>query len=96
MSLLFSLSNLCEKFVLIRLYNFLASIGYLHKFESGFRPGDSTVNQLTYLVHKIYLALDSGKEVRLVFLDITKAFDRVWHEGLSKLESLGVRKRLLN
>ena len=36
-------------------------------------------------------ALDSGKEVRAVFCDISKAFDRVWHAGLlAKLHAAGV------
>ena len=48
------------------------------------------------MVHKIYEALEQGKEVRMVFLDISKAFDKVWHKGLfRKLESLGVRDPLL-
>ena len=37
------------------------------------------MNQLIYIVHRIYEALDSGNEVRMVFLDI-KAFDKVWHK----------------
>ena len=68
----------------------------MNPLQSGFRPGDSTVNQLVYLVHKIYDAFEKGKEVRMVFLDISKAFDKVWHKGLLyKLESLGVRGSLL-
>ena len=46
-SLLVSLSKIVEKIVYIRLYNFLLEIGFLNPRQSGFRPGDSTVNQLT-------------------------------------------------
>jgi hypothetical protein len=70
--------------------------GFLHPFQSGFRPGHSTISQLTYIIHQIYQCLENGKEVRAVFLDISKAFDRVWHEGLiSRLKYLGVRGPLL-
>ena len=90
------LSKISEKIVFIRLYNFLLDINFLNPFQSGFRPGDSTVNQLILITHKIYEALEQGKEVRMVFLDISKAFDKVWHKGLLyKLERLGVRDPLL-
>ena len=60
-------------------------------------PGDSTVNQLTYLYNTICQALDQGKEVRAVFCDISKAFDRVWHAGLiHKLQAAGVCGSVLN
>ncbi|CAB4015541.1 Hypothetical predicted protein, partial [Paramuricea clavata] len=95
-SLLPCLSKICERIVFIRLYNLLLEIGFLYKFQSGFRPGDSTVNQLLYFVHQIYCAFEAGKEVRVVFLDISKAFDRVWHAGLlKKLEAIGIRNPLL-
>ena len=42
-------------------------------------------------------ALDEGKEVRAVFCDISKAFDRVWHRGLiAKLKHYGICGLLLN
>ena len=40
--------------------------------------------------------MDAGKEIRVVFCDINKAFDRVWHTGLiHKLEAAGVTQTLL-
>ena len=57
---------------------------------SGFRPGDSCTNHLLSLAHWILSGFDDGHEVSGVFLDISKAFDRVWHEGLLfKLQILG-------
>ena len=73
------------------LFNNLQNNNILSSLQSGFIPGDSTVNQLTYLYHTFCEALDAGKEVRAVFCDISKAFDRVWHAGLiHKLEAAGV------
>ena len=65
--------------------------------QSGFRPGDSCVNQLLAITHDIYKSFDEGLEVRGVFLDISKAFDKVWHEGLLlKLNRNGISGNLLN
>ena len=50
--------------------------------QSRFRLGDSFVNQLLAITHEIYKSFDEGFEVRPVFLDISNAFDKVWHEGL--------------
>ena len=50
--------------------------------QSRFRLGDSFVNQLLAITHEIYKSFDEGFEVRAVFLDISNAFDKVWHEGL--------------
>ena len=52
------------------------------KNKSGFRPNDSVTNQLIYLVDSIHSSLDVNLDVRVVFLDMSKAFDKVWHEGL--------------
>ena len=93
------LSNLdkaLERLVFKYLYNHLLDNNILTSFQSGFRPGDSTVNQLTYLYDTFCHALDSGKEIRVVFCDISKAFDRVWHSGLiHKLKAARVTGNLL-
>ena len=41
-------------------------------------------------------AFDDGKEVRAIFFNISKAFDRVWHQGLLyKLQTIGITGSLL-
>ena len=45
------------------------------------KPGDSCINQLV-ITHEIFSIFDDNYEVRGVFLDISKAFDKVWHKGI--------------
>ena len=90
-TLLNSKYKVFERLVFKYLYNHLIDNNILTPLQSGFMPGDSTVNQLTYLYNTICQALDQGKEVRAVFCDISKAFDSVWHVGLiHKLQAVGV------
>ena len=83
-SLLPICSKIFEKIIFKNLYSYLNANNILTENQSGFRPGDSTTNQLLYLVNEIHLAFENPKslEVRAVFLDISKAFDKVWHDGL--------------
>ena len=65
--------------------------------QSGFKPGDSCTNQLLAITHEIYKSFDESFEVRGVFLDISKAFDKVWHECLIfKLKQNGISGNLIN
>ena len=50
--------------------------------QSGFKPGDSCINQLLAITHEIYKSFDDGFEIKGVFLDISKESDKFRHEGL--------------
>ena len=95
-SLLSAVGKVLEKVVHKHLFNYIRDHEILSALQSGFIPGDSTVNQLVDIYNTFCKSLDQGKEVRAVFCDISKAFDRVWHRGLLfKPESIGVSDSLL-
>ena len=81
-SFLSTVSKVLEKIVHKYLFNFFRDNNVITAFQSGFVLGDSTVNQLIDIYNTFCKALDEGKEVRVIFCDISKAFDRVWHKGL--------------
>jgi hypothetical protein len=95
-SLLSCVSKILERIVFKHFFNFLRENHFLSQHQSGFQPGDSTVNQLSYLYHFFSKALDEKKDVHIIFCDISKAFDRVWHTGLIyKLRRVGISGCLL-
>ena len=86
-----------EKCVFKYLHNYLVSHNLITNVQSGFTPGDSAAYQLVDLYNTFAGAIDDGKEVRVVFCDISKAFDRVWHRGLLfKLRRMGLSGSLLS
>ena len=79
------------------IYSYFKDHEIITCLQSGFVPGDSTVNQLVDICNTFYKALDDVLEVRAVFCDISKAFDRVWHKGLLfKLKKAGINGLLLD
>ena len=64
------------------MFTFFTDNNLISPNQSGFRLGDSCVNQFLAITHEIYKSFDERFEVRGVFLDISKAFDKVCHEGL--------------
>ena len=96
-SLLSAIEKVFEKNVFKHVFNFFQRNNVITSLQSGFVPGDSTINQLVYLYNFFCQSIDSGKEVRAIFCDISKAFDRVWHKGLLiKLEAAGITGNLLS
>ena len=64
--------------------------------QSGVKQGDSCVNQHLSITHELDHLLDNGLEIRGVFRDISKAFDKVWHERLIlKLNQYGISENLI-
>ena len=91
------MSKVLEKIVFKRLYEYLTENRLLTEKNSGFKKKDSTTNQLLKIVHQIYQDINNGKDTCMVFLDVSKAFDKVWHKGLFfKLRKMGIRGNLLN
>ena len=63
--------------------------------DSSFEPGDSCINQLLSISHNIYKSFDCGYEVRRIILDVSKIFDKAWHDGIIiKLEENGISGKL--
>ena len=52
--------------------------------QFGFKPGDTSVNQLLSIAHKIYKTFDEGREVRGILLDISKSSFQVDSNGISE------------
>ena len=79
------------------MFGFVIKNDLISQQQSGFKPGDSSINQPLLITHEIYQSFDVGFDVRSVFLDISKAFDKVWHDGIIfKLKQNGISGNLLN
>ena len=86
-----------ERLIYNEMFTFFTDNNLISPNQSRFRPGDFCINQSLAITHKIYKSFDQGLEVRGVFLDISKAFDKVWHEGLLLiLNRNGISGNLLN
>ena len=95
-SLLRCVGKVLERCVHSCVLNYLKVNNIITPSQSGFTPGDSTVNQLTSTYHDLCTSFDQGITKQSIFFDISKAFDRVWHKGLfkKKIEAVGIRGNL--
>ena len=81
-SLLSCIGKVFEKYIHKHVFNFLQYNNIIKQSQSGFIPGDSTVNQLICIYNDLCSSFDKGITTQAVHLDICKAFDRMWHRGL--------------
>ena len=77
-------SKVFERLLFNSLFNYFIQNKLFTDCQSGFIPGDSCVAQLLSITHEIYKSFDCNLpcDIRGTFLDISKAFDKVWHKGL--------------
>ena len=81
-SLLPAMGKIFERIVASRFSAFLEKVDYFDENQAGFRKKRSTVDQLFKLSQSVSTALKKHKKAIGVFLDVEKAFDAVWLEGL--------------
>ena len=81
-SLISSIMKLFERVIEQRLRSHLEHIGFINKHQSGFRRAKSTDDHLFKLSQSIMESFNRGEHVVAAFLDVEKAFDNVWHNGL--------------
>ena len=98
-SLLPIFSKIYERVIYNALFNYFKDNKLFTPSQSGFLPGDSCIAQLLSIIHEIQTAFDNNPtvDVKGVFPDISKAFDKVWYIGLLfKLKAYGVDGELLS
>ena len=78
------------------MFEFFIKNDLISQKQSGFKPDDFCINKLLAITHEIYKFFYACLNVRAAFLDISKAFDKVWHQGLLyKLKQNGILGNLL-
>ena len=80
-SLISSIMKLFEQVIEQRLHSYLEDIGFINKYQSGFRQNKSTDDHLFRLSQSVMESFNRREHVVAAFLDVEKAFDNVWHNG---------------
>ena len=85
-SLMSSIIKLFERVIEQRLRCYLEDIGFINKYQSGFRQAKSTDDHLFRLSQSVMESFNRREHVMAAFLDVEKAFDNVWHNGIFMLD----------
>ena len=84
-----------ERIVTTRLYNFVEHFRILDKEQEGFRRFRGTQDALLRLTQDIYNGFNKNEHTAALFIDIEKAYDSVWHDGLMfKLKEMGISGKI--
>ena len=67
-------SKIFERVMYVNMLQYFSDNNLISPRQSGFRPGDSCINQILSITHDIFTSFDNGLKVRGAFLDISKAF----------------------
>ena len=96
-SLLSVVSKVFESLVNNRIVDHVEKCVLFSNFQYGFRSCQSTADLLTVVSDRIARAFNRSRATRAVALDISKAFDRVFHAGLlHKLKSFGISGQIFS
>ena len=96
-SLLPTLSKLFESVIHDRLVKHCLENDIITEKQAAYLKGDSTVSQLLYIGHNIKQNWTNKKVTQGLFLDVSAAFDKVWHNGLlAKLNQICVEGTFLD
>ena len=84
-------SKVFEKLANSRIVNHIGKCGLFSDFQYGFRSSQSTADLPKLVYNRIARVFNRSGATLALALDISKAFDRVWHAGLlHKLKSYGI------
>ena len=90
------LIKIMETMIKTRLDWFLEKHEILPTFMSGFRRGRSITDNIVNLENDVQKSINNKEHTLAVFLDINKAYDTVWIEGLiHKLGNIGIQGNML-
>lgn len=95
-SLLDGLSKIYEKIITTKLTDHLEENRIINHNQFGFRPNHSTTLQLFRVINNITMNLNIKHTTSMLLLDLQKAFDYVWQEGLlHKLDTIKTPKYII-